>query len=120
MTTIGPPPALGVVSTPIFQYGDPFGTSRISGRIIGFTEGYIFKRGWIAKATVVLPSNRAFQSGPDIWTEFADQYETTHIEVAIVAWLEENCEHRWDRLTRYSVEFEDESDAVLFKFCWLP
>lgn len=57
---------------------------------------------------------------PEIWAEFLKEYETPFIVIAIDAWLKENCKHGYEHLPHYTVKFEDASDAVLFKLCWIP
>lgn len=87
----------------------------------GFTDEYIAKRGWEATSSIILPGgdpDYLWNTCPKIYGEMAEFYGTRFIENAIASWLEENCEHRYDRFGKLGVEFEDEDDAVLFRLSW--
>lgn len=89
----------------------------------GFTDEYIAKRDWQAATYVALPEpepQHLWHKCPEIYKEFAEYYKTEFIEVAIASWLKENCEFRYDRFGKFGVAFEDKSDAVFFKICWMP
>lgn len=104
--------------------------SGLRGKIIGFSEHHIAKRGWKAATTV-------WWNGPEYeqheeYIEKASMLLNTEfnldpnrslmigfLQAEINEWLKQNCVGRWDKLNCYSVEFELEEDAVLYKLVWI-
>ena len=97
-----------------------------------WTDEYIKKRGWQGDYIFCVPIEADldelwyghtddadyFRALRDNVDELKKYYNTQYIENAICAWCVENCSGRWDRFLKYGIEFEDEADAVLFKFVW--
>ena len=90
-------------------------------------EEYFAKRNWsghvmwinsLAAMNFEPGEDNSVVSLQETITEWKKHYKTQWIEEAIRMWCVETCTGRWDKFFIYGVEFENEADAILFKFAW--
>lgn len=91
-------------------------------RLIGFDQYYLKRRGWSATATLpsILRNTRWIvnKDSPSEILDLSQELGEKNIDTVFSFWLGTNCQGRWDKIGRDMVEFELESDAMMYKLIW--
>lgn len=75
---------------------------------------------WEVKAIVTLSRLPTRKYWYELCKELIKDHKASFMDMAMMIWLRENCKYRYRRVDTFCFEFEDESDATLFKLSWTP